>query len=105
MLDEVVALMRRTAKTAGYDLYIVGDQVFGQPTNSSALSSLNAVTNYDVYGSMGAQGAGQSAVDSYYAAQAKWKARFNAAGTAFVPAATPGFNDKVTMDTLQFPAD
>ena len=98
-LDEVVALMRRTAKTAGYDLYIVGDQVFGQPTNSSALSSLNAVTNYDVYGSMGAQGyAGQSAVDSYYAAQAKWKALANAAGTAFIPAATPGFNDKGVRD-------
>ena len=95
ILNEVIALMRRTAKTAGYDLYIVGDQVFGQPTNSSALSLLNAVTNYDVYGSMGAQGyAGQPAVDAYYAAQAKWKALANEAGTAFIPAATPGFNDK-----------
>ncbi len=95
MLDEVVALMRSAAKKAGHDLYIIGDQVFGQPTNSSALALLDAVTNYDVYGSMGAQGyAGQPAVDAYYAAQAEWQALANAAGTAFIPAATPGFNDK-----------
>ena len=100
MLDEVVAQMRGAAKAAGHDLYIVGDQVFGQPpTNSSALALLDAVTNYDVYGSVGAQGyAGQQAVDAYYAAQGKWQALANAAGTAFIPAATPGFNDKGVRD-------
>ena len=63
-----------------FSLFSIGDQVFGQPTNSSALALLDAVTNYDVYGSMGAQGyAGQSVVDAYYAAQAKWQALANAA--------------------------
>jgi hypothetical protein len=99
MLDEVVTLMRSAATAAGHDLYIVGDQVFGQPTNSSALALLDAVTNYDVYGSMGAKGyAGQPAVDAYYVAQAKWQVLANAAGAAFIPAATPGFNDKGVRD-------
>ena len=91
--------MRNAATDAGYDIYIVGDQVFGQPTNSSALGLLDGVTNYDVYGSMGAQGyAGQQKVDAYYAAQSKWQKLANAAGAAFVPAATPGFNDKGVRD-------
>jgi len=100
MLAEVVVRMRSTATAAGYDLYIVGDEVFGRPpADSSALGLLDGVTNYDVYGSMGARGyAGQQAVDAYYAAQAGWQALANAAGTAFIPAATPGFNDKGVRD-------
>ena len=99
VLDEVVVRMRDAATDAGHDIYIVGDQVFGQPTNSSALGLLDGVTNYDVYGSMGAQGyAGQQKVDAYYAAQSKWQKLANAAGAAFVPAATPGFNDKGVRD-------
>ena len=99
VLEEEVAQMRNTAKDAGHDIYIIGDQVFGQPTNSSALSLLDGVTNYDVYGSMGAQGyAGQQKVDAYYAAQGKWQGLANVAGAAFIPAATPGFNDKGVRD-------
>ena len=87
--------MRGAASEAGYDLYIVGDQAFGQPSNPSALRLLDAVTNYDVYGSVGAKGyAGQQAVDAYFASQAGWQTLSKAAGTAFIPAATPGFNDK-----------
>ena len=95
-LGEVVGAMRASAAQAGQELYIIGDEVFGQPPNSSnALGLLDAVTNYDVYGSMGAKGyAGQHAVDRYYRAQAQWRALAHEAGAAFVPAATPGFNDK-----------
>lgn len=95
-LGEVVGAMRASAAQAGHELYIIGDEVFGQPPNSSnALGLLDAVTNYDVYGSMGVKGyAGQYAVDRYYRAQAQWRALAHEAGAAFVPAATPGFNDK-----------
>ena len=102
-LAEVVALMRSAATKAGYDLYIVGDEVFGRPpADSSALVLLDGVTNYDVYGSMGSRGyAGQQAVDAYYETQAGWQALANAAGTAFIPATTPGFNDKGVRDGHQ----
>ena len=44
---------------------------------------------------MGAKGyAGQAAVDRYYAAQAGWRELAHAEGAAFIPATTPGFNDK-----------
>ena len=96
MLPEAVSRMRSSATEAGHDLYIVGDQVFGlPPADSSALDLLDGVTNYVVYGSMGARVyAGQQAVDADYEAQAQWHALAKAAGTAFIPATTPGFNDK-----------
>ncbi len=99
-LDEVVDLMRSAATAAGHDLYIIGDQAFGQaPSGSSAFELLDGVTNYDVYGSVGVSGfAGQQAVDAYFAAQAGWQALSTAAGVAFMPAATPGFNDKGVRD-------
>ena len=100
VLAETIALMRAAASQAGYELYIVGDQVFGRPpSGSSAIGLLDAVTNYDVYGSMGSRGyAGQQAVDAYYAAQADWQRLSTEAGTAFIPATTPGFNDKGVRD-------
>jgi glycoprotein endo-alpha-1,2-mannosidase len=95
-LAAAVDSMRQAAERGGHRLYIVGDQVFGQPPASSeAMALLDAVTNYDVYGSMGGTGyAGQEAVDAYYRAQAGWRDRAADAGVAFVPAVTPGFNDR-----------
>ena len=95
-LASSVEAMRRAAGEAGYELFIVGDHVFGgQPASAADMALLDAVTNYDVYGSMGAQGfAGQGAVDAYYAAQARWKGAATASGVPFIPAVTPGFNDK-----------
>ncbi len=99
VLEEVVTRMRGAASTAGYDLYIVGDHAFGQPRDASALRQLDGVTNYDVYGSVGARGyAGQQAVDTYFEAQAGWLTLSKSAGAAFIPAATPGFNDKGVRD-------
>ena len=91
-----ITAMRNAATAAGFELYIVGDQVFGSPpavlTN---VGRLDAITNYDVYGSMGATGyATQSDVNSYYAAQAGWKVLADSLGWGFIPGASPGFNDK-----------
>ena len=103
MLGEFVESMRTSAANGGHELYLIGDEVFGQPPISSdALELLDAVTNYDVYGSMGAKDyAGQGAVDRYYRAQGQWRALAHEAGTAFVPAVTPGVNDKGVRDGHQ----
>jgi glycoprotein endo-alpha-1,2-mannosidase len=95
-LEEVVTLMRSAAAEAGTELYIVGDEVFGEPpAEAPQLGLLDAVTNYDVYGSTGAQGfAGPAAVGRYWAAQTRWRGLAHDVGVAYVPAATPGFNDK-----------
>jgi len=100
LLDETMDLMRAAANSSGYDIYIVGDQVFGQPPSSAdQLALLDAATNYDVYGSSGARMyATQQKVDNYYAAQAGWKSKAKAVGTAFIPATAPGFNDTGVRD-------
>ncbi len=95
-LQTFVDAVRTAATTAGHNVYIVGDQVFGgAPSDGSSFSMLDAVTNYDVYGSGGVTGyAGQAAVDNYYAAQAQWKTVADSVDVAFIPAVSPGFNDK-----------
>ncbi|MDF1572912.1 MAG: glycoside hydrolase family 99-like domain-containing protein [Bacteroidales bacterium] len=100
LLDETMDLMRAAANSSGYDIYIVGDQVFGQPPSfADQLALLDAATNYDVYGSSGARMyATQKQVDNYYTAQAGWKSKAQAVGTAFIPATAPGFNDTGVRD-------
>ena len=99
-LKTVVDLMRKTARDEGFEIYLVGDQVFGQPPSSGdQLALLDAATNYDVYGSTGAKMfATQQKVDQYYQAQAEWRSMAHRVGTAFIPAASPGFNDTGVRD-------
>lgn len=94
-LNSSLSAMRQAAAAKGYELYIIGDHVFGSPPASAEdIAPLDAVTNYDVYGSMGVSGyAGQAAVTAYYADQAGWKTLAKNAGIDYVPAVTPGFND------------
>lgn len=100
LLGETMDLMRSAAAGKGYELYVVGDQVFGQPPGSiDQIGLLDAITNYDVYGSSGANMyAGQSGVNSYYDAQEGWRTKAHAAGASFIPAASPGFNDTGVRD-------
>lgn len=100
VLEETMELMRDAAADAGFDLYVVGDQVFNQPPASTdQIALLDAITNYDVYGSSGAKMyATQSKVDNYYTAQEGWRVKARAVGTAFIPATSPGFNDTGVRD-------
>ena len=100
VLENTVNIMRTAANEAGFDIYIAGDQVFGQPPSSTdQIALLDAITNYDVYGSSGGKMyATQEKVNSYYAAQSGWKSKAQQAGVGFVPAASPGFNDRGVRD-------
>jgi len=95
ILDSTVTIMRTAASDAGYQLYIIGDQDFGYPpAYSTAVGLLDAITNYDVYGSMGTSGyATHASVDAYYAAQAGWKSLAQSLNVGFIPGTTPEFND------------
>jgi hypothetical protein len=92
--------MRTAAKELGFELFIVGDQVFGPaPAVDDDIALMDAIFNYDVYGSMAAHSyAGQEKVDTYYSAQAAWKELADTAGTDFAVALTPGFNDRAVRD-------
>jgi hypothetical protein len=100
-LPNVLELMRVAAATAGCgDIYIVGDHVFQGPPETEDVyppfTMLDAVTNYDVYGSMGGKGGyiGQDGINKYYNQQSRWREiATKDYNCRFIPAASPGYND------------
>jgi glycoprotein endo-alpha-1,2-mannosidase len=100
ILKNTVDIMRDAASKAGFGIYLVGDQVFGKPPSSTdQLALLDAVTNYDVYGSSGGRMyATQEKVDTYYQAQTEWRSMAHQVGTRFIPASAPGYNDTAVRD-------
>lgn len=96
LLNEVITLMREGAAEAGYDnIYIVGDQAYKAPPKNEqqALDLLDAVTNYDVFGSLGRpRYAGESGVEKYREEQDGWKQAAGKQDCGFIPSVTPGFN-------------
>lgn len=100
ILKNTVDIMRNAAHKAGFEIYLVGDQVFGKtPSSTDQLALLDAVTNYDVYGSSGAKMyATQEKVDDYYQVQSGWRSLAHQVGTSFIPATSPGFNDRGVRD-------
>lgn len=100
VLASCVDAMRRAAREEGFDLFIVGDQVFGRPPEEPGdLALLDAVFNYDVYGSLlSSRQRGQVSVRRFISHQAGWKALADEVGTDFVPSVTPGFNDRSTRE-------
>jgi hypothetical protein len=100
ILGKTMDTMRDAATEAGFDIYIIGDQVFGQPPSSTdQIALLDGITNYDVYGSSGGKMyATQEKVDNYYTAQSGWRTKAHQVGVSFVPVASPGYNDKGVRD-------
>ena len=109
-LNEVVLLMKIAAKEVGYDdLFIIGDHVFGQVPRDVDLEEfvfemrrLDAITTHDVYGNLAAQGlhASKEEVESYSERASLWKALAENADIGFVPAVTPGFNNRALGSNL-----
>lgn len=106
LLEQVVDLMREGVKDAcNEDLYIVGDHIFG-PTenfngNDTPFHILDAVTNYDVYGSMGVTFdetfggyVTEEEVFHYYQfEQRHWREIAKKRDCAYIPSVAPGYND------------
>jgi glycoprotein endo-alpha-1,2-mannosidase len=114
LLKDVLDLMRQGVQDAcGHDVYIVGDQIFGpvdpDTTEVSSVSSrepdspfaiLDAVTNYDVYGSIGVtlDSFGgyleEDEVDHYYQfEQREWREIAKKQNCSYIPSVAPGYND------------
>lgn len=111
LLASVILTMKRAAsRQCGEDLYIVGDHVFSDsPDPSSAYDSfmyLDAVTSYDVYGSMGRPSgyAGSETVNRYHAEQTNWRRVAHLSGCRYIPAVSPGYNDRGVRIGANHPA-
>jgi glycoprotein endo-alpha-1,2-mannosidase len=100
VLGDVVAIMRETArKSCNKELFIIGDQVWSSAPKQNeaypAFDVLDAVTNYDMYGNMNHPPyAGQAVVDDYYEEQRDWKQRAGEKNVRYIPAVSPGYNDR-----------
>mmetsp|Transcript_25606 Transcript_25606/g.62807 ORF Transcript_25606/g.62807 Transcript_25606/m.62807 type:complete len:539 (-) Transcript_25606:122-1738(-) len=110
VFEETIDLMRQSIRVAcGKEVYLVGDQVFGKASNKKfdtnplhyiPLQKLDAVTNYDVYGSMGQVNGGkggiltQAQVRNYYKVeQAVWKEQAEKHNCQYIPSVSAGYND------------
>lgn len=100
-LEYALLSMRSTASKCGHNLYIVGDAVFAKAPDEAkkSFSYLDAVTNYDVYGSSGGPKqetpyAGTERIDKYYEEQEKWRDLAHKENCRFIPAVSPGYNDR-----------
>jgi glycoprotein endo-alpha-1,2-mannosidase len=102
ILDQAVTAMRTSASACGHEIYLIGDQAFWDAPSPYEVYEpflyLDAVTNYDVYGSTmrGKKDfyAGTELVDAYYQEQEKWRTRAIAHGCRFISSVSPGFNDR-----------
>ena len=98
--------IRTAARNKGVgEVYIVGDEVFGGADRFSdkRVKLLDAITNYDVYGNLGELGASGQYVttanlDKWKSVNDSWRAEAHSVGRDFIPAVTPGFNDKAVRD-------
>jgi glycoprotein endo-alpha-1,2-mannosidase len=111
LLADVILTMKRAAsRQCGEDLYVVGDHVFSDSPDPTAVYDsfmyLDAVTSYDIYGSMGRPSgyAGTDRVDEYYAQQADWRTVAHRSGCRYIPAVSPGFNDRGVRVAADHPA-
>ena len=102
LMDKAITTMRSTASKCGHNIYLVGDHVFRDAPSQDESGIympfvyFDAVTNYDVYGSMGSPTyyAGADVVDSYFKDQHDWRSQAISSGCRFIPAVSPGFNDR-----------
>lgn len=99
ILEELIGLMREAK--CDQELYLVGDHAFRRPEayifegDYPPFDVLDAITNYDVYGSIGVKDiyAGNEEVQEHYEWQSQWKELAKQQGCHFIPAVTPGYND------------
>ena len=100
VLAEVLLLMRSVAGQNGHNVYLVGDHAFaGAPVGNQWFPPfvyLDAVSNYDMYGSLGGRGgfAGNESVAKYFRDQEEWRQQAHRFGCAFIPGISPGYNDR-----------
>eukprot|EP00934_Nitzschia_sp_Nitz4_P008885 Nitzschia sp. Nitz4//scaffold32_size149145//6540//8115//NITZ4_002861-RA/size149145-augustus-gene-0.46-mRNA-1//-1//CDS//3329548015//8875//frame0 len=99
VFESAILAMRSVANKYGENLYIIGDHAFEDAPAESEASSmlyLDAITNFDVYGSMGRPSpyAGVDIVREYYEDQADWKEVAAGKMCAYVPSVSPGYNDR-----------
>jgi glycoprotein endo-alpha-1,2-mannosidase len=96
-LTTYITYLRTAATSKGYAVYIVGDEVWdgSGAFKSSRVSLMDAITNYDVYGNLGAgHFATDSTLNTWQSDCNSWRTKAHSISREFIPAVSPGFNDR-----------
>jgi len=98
-LTMCISAIRTAAINKGIgEVYIVGDEVWGTPNipvKTPRVARMDAITNYDVYGNLGgARFVTDSILDTWQSRNNSWKSFADSLGKEFIPAVSPGFNDR-----------
>lgn len=104
-LTLLISTIRTAASNKGIgDVYIVGDEVWKDNIDSKTarVNQMDAITNYDVYGNLGkARFVTDTILDTWQANNNLWKSLSDSLGKQFIPAVSPGFNDKAVREGNQ----
>ncbi len=88
--------VRNLLQNMGYNVFLVGDEVYWGTPNSARISCLDAITSYNMHGP--SQYAGYPSNTNFLknvsAKFKEYKEVANSLGVKFVPNAMPGFNDR-----------
>ena len=101
LLHNVTDIMRSTAAEYGHDLYIIGDFCFGKAREHkfSGMEYLDAITNYDAYGSIKSTGyVGSEKIYDYFQEQDYWRQEAKRQSIDYIPVVTPGYNDRAARE-------
>ena len=97
---EVIADLRKALP----ELYLIGDEIFNAHSTSEHVGLWDAVTAYDVYGqTLKPTKNSRKAIPLLESIYDNAQKSASAAGTAFVPFVTPGFNDRIIRDNPASP--
>lgn len=90
--------MRTAGARLNINLFIVGDQTFGPPPDSGGsylpFNYLDAVTNYDIFGTLPKPYATAAGITKYYRRQAQWREVARTQVCKYIPSVSPGYNDR-----------
>jgi glycoprotein endo-alpha-1,2-mannosidase len=90
--------MRTAGARLDINLFIVGDQTFGPPPERGneylPFNYLDAVTNYDIFGTLPKPYATAAGMTKYYRQQAQWRELARTQVCKFIPSVSPGYNDR-----------
>ncbi len=102
--DLCINTFRDVASIKGYDLYIVGDEVWKEANTSidgPRMDLLDGVSNYDVYGNnRSTPYVTDTVLDTWQTRNAGWRSLAEDRGVEFIPAISPGYNDEAVRPNL-----
>jgi len=92
---EALAAARRAARSKGFELYLVGDEVFWNPPERKRIRQLDAITAYNMHGPWQFKGYPQASgfFEMVEAQYRRFREIARREAVDFIPNAFPGFND------------